>query len=163
MLRNKKAVVTGGAGFIGSHLADELAKQGYHVVILDDLSTGKKENIAGLLSRDNVEFVEGSITNLSMLRKLFQRIDYIFHQAAIPSVLRSVENPQAVHEVNLTGTLNVLLAAKDNGVKKVVYASSSSVYGDTPTLPKREDMIPNPQSPYAVTKLAGEYYCHVFR
>ena len=111
MLKNKKAVVTGGAGFIGSHLADELAKQGYHVVILDDLSTGKKENIAGLLNHDNVEFVEGSITNLSMLRKLFQRIDYIFHQAAIPSVLRSVENPQAVHEVNITGTLNVLLAA----------------------------------------------------
>lgn len=163
MLKNKRAVVTGGAGFIGSHLADELAKQGYHVVILDDLSTGKKENIAGLLSRDNVEFVEGSITDLLLLNKLFQCVDYIFHQAAIPSVLRSVENPQAVHEVNLTGILNVFLAAKDNGVKKVVYASFSSVYGDTPTLPKREDMIPNPQSPYAVTKLAGEYYCQVFR
>ena len=163
MLKNKKAVVTGGAGFIGSHLADELAKQGYHVVILDDLSTGKKENIAGLLNQDNVEFVEGNITDLPMLRKLFQCVDYIFHQAAIPSVPRSIKNPLASHEANLTGTLNVLLAARDNGVKKVIYASSSSVYGDIPTLPKREDMIPNPQSPYAVTKLAGEYYCHVFR
>jgi len=94
MLKNEKAVVTGGAGFIGSHLADELAKQGYHVVILDYLSTGKKENIAGLLRRDDIEFVEGSITDLLLLNKLFQRIDYIFHQAAIPSVPRSIENPR---------------------------------------------------------------------
>lgn len=163
MKQNKKAVVTGGAGFIGSHLADKLATRGYHVVILDDLSTGKKENIAGLLSQNNVKFVEGSVTDLPLLQELFQNVDYVFHQAAIPSVPRSIENPQASHKTNITGTLNVLLAARDNGIKKVVYASSSSVYGDTPTLPKREDMPPNPQSPYAVTKLAGEYYCQAFQ
>jgi len=161
--QNKKAVVTGDAGFIGSHLADELATRGYHVVVLDDLSTGKKENIAGLLRQDNVKFVEGSVTGLPLLQELFRSVDYVFHQAAIPSVPRSIENPQASHETNIIGTLNVLLAARDNGVKKVVYASSSSIYGDTPTLPKREDMPPNPQSPYAVTKLAGEYYCQAFQ
>ena len=99
----------------------------------------------------------------TLLQKIFQGIDYVFHQAAIPSVPRSTANPLASHEANITGTLNVLLAARDNGVKKVIYASSSSVYGDTPTLLKKEDMLPNPQSPYAVTKLAGEYYCQVFQ
>jgi UDP-glucose 4-epimerase len=112
--------------------------------------------------RDKVDFINGSVTNLPLLQEIFQGVDFIFHQAAIPSVPRSIENPLASHEVNITGTLNVLLAARDNKVKKVIYASSSSVYGDTPTLPKREDMPPNPQSPYAVTKLAGEYYCQVF-
>jgi UDP-glucose 4-epimerase len=166
----KAVVVTGGAGFIGSHLAEELLKRQYKVIILDDLSTGKLENIKHLIdpsshrgeSRNNVEFVRGSITNLALLKNVFQGIDYVFHQAAIPSVPRSIENPRATHEANITGTLNVLLAAKASGVKKVIYASSSSVYGDTPTLPKTEDMFPNPQSPYAVTKLAGEYYCQVF-
>jgi len=157
-----RAVVTGGAGFIGSHLAEGLAKRGCHVIILDDLSTGKMENIAKLLKGSKADYIEGSITNLALLGKLFQGVDHVFHQAAIPSVPRSVENPLASHEANITGTLNVLLAARDNGVKKVVYASSSSVYGDTPTLPKRENMPPNPQSPYAVTKLAGEYYCQAF-
>jgi UDP-glucose 4-epimerase len=158
----RKVVVTGGAGFIGSHLAEELTKRGYNVIIVDDLSTGKMENIAFLSARKNVQFTRGTITDLTLLSKLFQDADYVFHQAAIPSVPRSIENPLAAHEVNITGTLNVLLTARDSGVKKVVYASSSSVYGDTPTLPKREDMPPNPQSPYAVTKLAGEYYCQVF-
>jgi UDP-glucose 4-epimerase len=159
----KKALVTGGAGFIGSHLAEELARRGYQVTILDDLSTGKKGNIEALLKSDGVSFVQGSITDPSLLQRLFPNVDLVFHLAAIPSVPRSIENPLASHEANVTGTLNVLLAARDNGVKKVVYASSSSVYGDTPTLPKREDMPPNPQSPYAVTKLAGEYYCRVFQ
>lgn len=158
----KRTIVTGGAGFIGSHLAEELAGRGYEVVILDDLSTGRMGNIEQLLKRDNVRFVSGSVTNLSLLQGLFQNVDYVFHQAAIPSVPRSIKNPQASHEANITGTLNVLLAARDCNVKKVVYASSSSVYGDTPTLPKREDMPPNPQSPYAATKLAGEYYCYAF-
>jgi len=157
-----KAVVTGGAGFIGSHLAEELAKRGYYVIILDDLSTGRMENIAELSRGSKADCIKGSITDLALLRKSFQGVDYVFHQAAIPSVPRSVENPLASHEANITGTLNVLLAARDTGVKKVIYASSSSVYGDTPTLPKREDMLPNPQSPYAVTKLAGEYYCRAF-
>ncbi len=159
----KKVIVTGGAGFIGSHLAEELARRGYQVVILDDLSTGKLENIQPLLKKGHMEFMQGSITDLPLLQRFFQGIDYLFHQAAIPSVPRSIANPQASHEANITGTLNVLIAAKDNGVKKVIYASSSSVYGDTPTLPKKEDMPPNTQSPYAVTKLAGEYYCQVFQ
>jgi len=155
-------IVTGGAGFIGSHLADELVRRGYKVIILDNLSTGRMSNIEPLLRDGSAEFVQGSITDLPLLRKLFSGADYVFHQAAIPSVPRSVKNPKASHDANVTGTLNVLLAAKNNGIKKVIYASSSAVYGDTPTLPKVEDMIPNPQSPYAVTKLAGEYYCNVF-
>ena len=159
----KRVVVTGGAGFIGSHLAEELVRRGYYVIILDDVSTGKIENIELLLKQGTVEFIQGSITDFPLLRKLFQGIDYVFHQAAIPSVARSIENPQVTHEVNVTGTLKVLLAARDNRVRKVIYASSSSVYGDTPTLPKSEDMVPNPQSPYAVTKLAGEFYCRVFQ
>jgi len=158
----KKVAVTGGAGFIGSHLAEELAGRGYHVIVIDDLSTGKMANIEPLLKRVNVEFVQGCITDLPLLRNLFQGVYCVFHQAAIPSVPRSIDNPQATHNVNATGTLNVLLAARESGVKKVIYASSSSVYGDTPTLPKAEDMAPNPQSPYAVTKLTGEYYCQVF-
>jgi UDP-glucose 4-epimerase len=158
----REVVITGGAGFIGSHIAEKLANQGYHTTILDDLSTGKMENIEALLKRSNVELVQGSITDITLLQRIFKGVYYVFHQAAIPSVPRSIENPQASHDVNVTGTLNILLAARDNSVKKVVYSSSSSVYGDTPTLPKREDMPPNPQSPYAVTKLAGEYYCQVF-
>jgi len=158
----KKVVVTGGAGFIGSHLAEELVRRGYYTTVLDDLSTGKIDNIEGLLSKKNVDFMQGSVTNLPLLLELFQNAEYVFHQAAIPSVPRSVDSPQFSHEVNITGTLNVLLSARDSGVKKVIYASSSSVYGDTPTLPKREDMLPEPQSPYAVTKLAGEYYCRAF-
>jgi UDP-glucose 4-epimerase len=156
-----KVIVTGGAGFIGSHLTDELIRQGYKVIVLDNLSTGRMSNIEPFLGKAG--FVQGSVTDLPLLKKLFPGIDYVFHQAAIPSVPRSVRNPRASHNANITGTLNVLLAARDNGVKKVVYASSSSVYGESETLPKIEDMIPNPQSPYAVTKLAGEYYCKVFQ
>jgi UDP-glucose 4-epimerase len=159
----KKVVVTGGAGFIGSHLAEELAKRGNHVIVIDDLSSGKAENIERLLNKGGVESVEGSITDLQLLKSLLSGADYVFHQAAIPSAIRSMEDPLACHQVNITGTLNVLLASRDEGVKKVIYASSSSIYGDSPTLPKSEDMMPNPLSPYAVTKLAGEYYCRVFR
>jgi len=158
----RKVVVTGGAGFIGSHLAEELVNRGYHVVILDDLSTGKRENIEALLKGEDVKFIQGSITDLRLLQGLFQNVDYVFHQAAIPSVPRSIENPTTSHEANITGTLNVLLAARDNGVGKVIYASSCAIYGNTQTLPIREDAPPHPLSPYAVTKLAGEYYCQVF-
>lgn len=158
-----KNLVTGGAGFIGSSLAEELAKRGDEVIILDDLSTGKMENIKEeVIKWHNVEFIKGSVTNLDRLKELFEDVDYVFHQAAIPSVQRSIENPLATNEANATGTLNVLIAARDCGVKKVIFASSSSVYGDTPELPKREDMKPDPLSPYAVTKLVGEYYCKVF-
>jgi len=159
----KIAVVTGGAGFIGSHLAELLVDRGYHVIIVDDLSTGKKGNIEALLEKSSVEFIQGSITDLSLLQNVLKNAIYVFHQAAIPSVPRSIENPKDSHEVNVTGTLNVLLAARENCVKKVIYASSCAVYGDISTIPNKEDMPPNPQSPYAVTKLTGEYYCRVFQ
>ena len=159
----KKALVTGGAGFIGSHLAEELIKQDYQVIILDDLSTGRRENIQPLLAQDDVQFILGSVTDLSLLNKLFQGVDYVFHLAAIPGVPQSIENPLASHEVNLTGTLNVLLAATENKVMRVIYASSCAVYGDSPSIPQKEDMPPRPQSPYAVSKLCSEYYCQVFR
>jgi len=157
-----KVIVTGGAGFIGSHLVQELLKHGHQVIILDNLSTGRLSNIEFLLDDKNVAFVQGSLNNLPLLRRLFSGTDFVFHQAAVPSVPRSIKDPRTSHHANATGTLNVLLAARDNGVKKVIFASSSSVYGDTPTLPKVEDMAPNPQSPYAVTKLAAENYCRVF-
>jgi UDP-glucose 4-epimerase len=158
----KRVIVTGGAGFIGSSLVEELAGRSYQVIVIDNLSTGKIANLETSLGKKNVEFIEGNIQNLSLLRRAFTGAEYVFHQAAVPSVPRSIKNPRASHDANITGTLNVLLAARDKGIKKLVYASSSSVYGDTPTLPKTEDMTPNPQSPYAVTKLAGEYYCRVF-
>ena len=157
-----KVVVTGGAGFIGSHLAEELARRNFHLTIVDNLSTGKIENIESLLKLGNVKFIEGDIGDLPLLQKLFQGVTYVFHQAAIPSLSKSIENPLASHEANLTGTLNVLIAAKGSGVRKVIYASSSSVYGDTPSLPKKENLKPQPKSPYAVTKIAGEYYCQIF-
>jgi UDP-glucose 4-epimerase len=160
-MKDKSVVITGGAGFIGSNLAEELATSN-RVIIIDDLSTGRKENIDHLLQKDNVKFIQGSISDLKLLQNSFRGIDFVFHQAALPSVPRSVKDPKASNEVNITGTLNVLLAARDNKVRKVVYASSSSVYGDTPALPKSEDMPPNPQSPYALTKLVGEYYCRIF-
>ena len=159
----KKVVVTGGAGFIGSHLSGKLAEGDYQVIILDDLSTGKMENVELLLKKDNVKLVKGSITDLPLLKEVFQGVQYVFHLAAIASVPWSIKDPQLSHEVNATGTLKVLLAAKDSGVSKVIYSSSAAVYGDTPTLPQREDMLPNPQSPYAASKLAAEYYCRVFQ
>jgi UDP-glucose 4-epimerase len=161
-MKKAKAIVTGGAGFIGSHIAEELVNSGYQVIIVDDLSTGKLANIEPFLKKGSVEFVQGSITDLAILQRLFKGVTYVFHQAALASVPRSIKDPIATHEANVTGTLNVLVAAKDNKVKKVIYASSSSVYGDTPTLPKKEDMPPSPQSPYAVSKLAGESYCQAF-
>lgn len=161
-MNNKRILITGGAGFIGSNLARHLSNAQNHVIIVDDLSTGRKQNIDDLIQRNKIEFIEGSITDLDLLQETFTNIDYVFHEAALPSVPRSIKDPLTTNLVNINGTLNVLIAAKDNGVKKVVYASSSSVYGDTPTLPKIESMIPNPLSPYAITKLTGEYYCQVF-
>jgi len=155
-------IVTGGAGFIGSNLADTLAQQHYNVIIIDNLATGRQENIEHLLDHPRVTFIEGSVTDLDLLMETFPGADGIFHQAAIPSVPRSVKDPIASNEANITGTLNVLVAAKDCGVSSVVAASSSSVYGDTPVLPKHEGMVPNPLSPYAVTKFAGECYGKVF-
>jgi UDP-glucose 4-epimerase len=194
-LKTTKAVITGGAGFIGSHIAEELLIRGWRVTVIDDLSTGSLENIQHLLAsplsdpaesslasspsslsklpsssnfdlsaEDNgkLQFIHGTITDLPFLQKHFSGIDYIFHEAAIPSVPKSVSDPLSSHEANLTGSLNVLLAARDNQVKKVICASSCAVYGDEPTLPKQEDMAPVPLSPYASTKLGMEYYCRVF-
>ena len=157
-MSTKKVIVTGGAGFIGSNLVDKLSKQN-SVTVVDDLSTGKMENIAHL---KNIDFILGSITDLGLLKKAFEGAEYVFHLAALPSVQRSVDDPLASNAANVDGTLNVLLAARDCGVKKVIYASSSAVYGDEPTLPKREDMMPGPLSPYAVGKITGEYYARVF-
>ena len=151
-----KAVVTGGAGFIGSHIADALLRQGWDVTIIDDLSTGRAENIANLL--DSVEFIEKSILDEAALAQALAGAEVVFHQAAVPSVPRSIEEPLLTHEVNATGTLRVALAARAAGVKRIVYASSSSYYGDAKELPKREDMPPNPLSPYALQKFAGERY-----
>jgi UDP-glucose 4-epimerase len=157
-----KYIVTGGAGFIGSHIVEELARQKHEVVILDNLFSGKRENIQPFLKKKEVTFVRGSITDMSVLKKILEGADGIFHEGAIASVPRSIANPLATNEANVTGTLNVLIAARDCGVRKVLFASSSSVYGDTPVLPKREDMTPFPLSPYAVSKLTGEHYLRVF-
>jgi len=159
----RKAVVTGGAGFIGSHLAETLAEQGYHVIVLDDLSAARNESIEDVLRKDNVEFAQGSITDRPLLQKLFHGAHCIFHLAAAVSVPQSIDDPRSCHETNLTGTLNVFIAARDNGVAKVVYSSSSAVYGDLPATPAIESLTLNPKSPYAVTKLAGEHYGQVFQ
>jgi UDP-glucose 4-epimerase len=157
-----KYLVTGGAGFIGSHIVDTLSERGNEIIILDNFFSGRKENISHLKSIKKIHFIHGSITDLAMLKTTCESVDGIFHEAAIASVARSVNNPVATNETNVTGTLNVLMAARDAGVKKIVYASSSSVYGDTPTLPKTESMCPCPKSPYAVSKHAGEEYLRVF-
>ncbi|RLC53628.1 MAG: LPS biosynthesis protein WbpP [Chloroflexota bacterium] len=153
-------LITGGAGFIGSHIVEELVRRRERVRVLDNFSTGRRENLAPFL--EHVELVEGDLRDLSTVRRVAEGVDYILHQAALPSVPRSIADPLTSNDSNVTGTLHLLIAARDAGVKRVVYASSSSVYGDNPTLPKREDMSPAPKSPYAVSKLAGEYYCRVF-
>jgi len=154
-------LVTGGAGFIGSNIAIELVRRGETVRIIDNLATGRKQNIEGIL--DRAEFIEGDICDLETIRRAASGVDYVLHQAAIPSVARSVEDPVTTNSANVTGTLNVLLSARDARVKRLVFASSSSIYGDSPTLPKEESMCPNPLSPYAASKLIGEYYCKIFQ
>src|SRR5687768_18380203 len=154
------AVVTGGAGFIGSHIAGALASSGARVRVLDDLSTGHRENLDEI--GGNIDFVQGSVADEQLLSKALENVELIFHEAAIPSVPRSVEAPRNTHIASVDGTFALLLAAKEAGVKRVVYAASSSAYGDQPTLPKAEQMAPDPLSPYAVAKLVGEYYCRVF-
>lgn len=154
------ALVTGGAGFIGSHIAARLASLGRRVRILDDLSTGHRENLEEI--DPNIEFVQGSVADRDTLEKALEDVELVFHEAAIPSVPRSVEDPNQTHIASVDGTFSLLLAARDKKVRRVVYAASSSAYGDQPTLPKVEDMLPDPLSPYAVAKLVGEYYCQVF-
>ena len=155
-----KYLVTGGAGFIGSNIVEELLKLGHTVRVIDNFSTGKRENIKPF--EKDIELIEGDIRSYHIVQQAVKGVEVVLHQAALPSVPRSINDPITTNEVIVTGTLNILQAARDAGVRRIVYASSSSIYGDNPELPKHEGMIPNPLSPYAVAKLAGEKYCLVF-
>jgi len=153
-------LVTGGAGFIGSHIVAELVRRGERVRVFDNFSTGKEANLGAVLQ--DIELIQGDLRDLETVRHAVSGVDYVLHQGALPSVIRSVDDPLTSDACNVVGTLNLLTAARDAGVRRVVYASSSSVYGDSPTLPKHEDMRCAPKSPYAVSKLAGEHYCQAF-
>ena len=153
-------LVTGGAGFIGSNLADELIKQGAKVKIIDNLITGFRENLEEI--NGDFDFIEGDINDDTILKKALENVEIVFHQAALPSVPRSVENPEETHQACVNATFNLLCKAKDFNVRRLIYAASSSAYGDQPVLPKVETMRPAPLSPYAAAKLMGEYYCQVF-
>jgi len=157
-------LVTGGAGFIGSNLVENLLAAGHRVRVLDNFLTGRRENLAGLAERygDAFELVEGDLRDLALTRSAAEGIEYVLHQGALPSVPRSVADPVLSSEINVGGTLSLLVAARDAGVRRVIFAASSSAYGDTPQLPKCESMTPNPKSPYAAQKLAGEHYMRIF-
>jgi UDP-glucose 4-epimerase len=151
-------LVTGGAGFIGSHIVERLVKSGHSVKVIDDLSTGKMERIRPF----KIEFIGGDIRNIETVRMAMEGVDYVIHTAAVRAVKRSIDNPSETDEVNVHGTLNVLLVAQERGVKRVVYTSSSSIYGECKKFPQKETFHPDPVSPYAVSKLAGEFYCRMF-
>jgi nucleoside-diphosphate-sugar epimerase len=157
---NNRMLVTGGAGFIGSNLADALIAQGASVCILDNLITGFRENLEEI--KGDFDFVEGDLNDPAALAKALEGVEVVFHEAALPSVPRSVANPLETHQACVNGTFALLNAAKDSGVRRVIYAASSSAYGDQPILPKVETMAPKPMSPYAGAKLMGEYYCRIF-
>jgi nucleoside-diphosphate-sugar epimerase len=152
-------LITGGAGFIGSHLTEEIVRRGHRARVADSLVTGRRRNLEHV---DGVEFLQGDLAEPSFAARAVEGMEYVLHQAAIPSVPRSVEDPVASHRANIDASLNVLVAARAAGVKRVVYAGSSSVYGNTEELPKREDMPPHPLSPYALQKYVGEQYCQLF-
>ena len=153
-------LVTGGAGFIGSNLVRRLVAAGARVRVFDNLSSGRLENLAGV--EDDIEFVRGDLRDAAAVRAALRGIRHVFHAGALASVQASVDDPATTHAVNVTGTLNVLLAARDAGAERVVFSSSASVYGDTPAMPQREDLRPAPLSGYALSKLAGEHYGQVF-
>lgn len=153
-------LVTGGAGFIGSNIVFELVKRGHRVKVLDSFVTGKRENLDGVLGK--IELIEGDVRDLELLRKIIKGCDYVLHQAALRSVPKSMNDPISYTQVNVVGTLNILMVSQEAKVKRVVYASSSSVYGDSTRLPQKEQQMPQPISPYAASKLAGEHYCRVF-
>ena len=161
-LSGKKVLVTGGAGFIGSNLCDYLVKSNNEVFCLDDLSTGKKENITPLLELPNFHFIEGDIRDYEVCKDATSKVEIVFHQAALGSVPRSIDNPLLTHSVNNTGFLNMLEASRQNNIERFIYAASSSTYGDSKELPKVEDNIGKPLSPYAVTKLSNELYARIF-
>jgi UDP-glucose 4-epimerase len=163
MKKNQKAyLVTGGAGFIGSNIVEELLKKGQRVRVLDNFATGKRENLFAFKEDANFELIEGDLRSFHTVRSAVKSIDYILHQGALPSVPRSIEDPLTTNDVNILGTLNILEAAKEFGIKRVVYASSSSIYGDSETLPKTETMPVDPLSPYALSKYTAERYCRIF-
>lgn len=153
-------LVTGGAGFVGSHIAAGLIESGARVRVIDDLSTGHRENLEEI--GGEIDFIKASLTDEGATRRALEDVEVVFHEAALPSVPRSVNSPRETHAACVDGTFTLLLAAKERGVRRIVYAASSSAYGDQPTLPKVEEMRPDPLSPYAVAKLVGEYYCQVF-
>nr|MDK2851517.1 UDP-N-acetylglucosamine/UDP-N-acetylgalactosamine 4-epimerase [Candidatus Cloacimonadota bacterium] len=157
-----KYLVTGGAGFIGSNIVSELLRQGQQVVVLDNFATGKRENILPLMKNENLTMIEGDLRSFHIVRSAVKGVDYILHQGALPSVPRSINDPITSNDVNILGMLNILEAAKEFGVKRVVTASSSSIYGNSETMPKVESMPVNPLSPYALTKYAQERYCQIF-
>ena len=161
-LKNKKVLVTGGAGFIGANLCEALLERQNKVVCLDNFATGKRENITGFLKNSNFTLIEGDIRNLEDCQKASKGVDYILHQAALGSVPRSIKDPITSNDVNVSGFLNMLVAARDNKVKRVVYAASSSTYGDSESMPKLEDIIGKPLSPYAITKYVNELYADIF-
>jgi nucleoside-diphosphate-sugar epimerase len=161
-VKGVQILVTGGAGFIGSHLAHDLVARGARVRVLDNFLTGRRENLKSLAGNPLLEVIEGDIRDLAAVTAAMRGVRYVFHEAALPSVPRSVEDPATSLGIGIQGTLNVLAAARAGGCERVVYASSSSVYGNTPALPKAESMLPTPLSPYAVSKLAGEHLCAVF-
>jgi len=162
MLENKNLLITGGAGFIGSNLIERFLKQNNRIVCLDNLATGKLENIEPWLADPDFKFIEGDIRHLETCHKAVEGIDIVIHQAALGSVPRSINDPKTTNEVNISGFVNMLIATKDAGIKRFVYAASSSTYGDHPTLPKVEEQIGRPLSPYAVTKYVNELYAKVF-
>ena len=161
-LRSKRILITGGAGFIGSNLAEKLLNLGAKVTVLDNFSTGKRENLVNIKSHDNFTLIEGDIRNLETCHEACKGVDYILHEAALGSVPRSLNDPITSNEVNITGFLNMLVAARDAEVKRFVYAASSSTYGDSENLPKVEDKIGKPLSPYAITKYVNELYADIF-
>ena len=161
-IKNKKVLVTGGAGFIGANLCEALLEKQNTVVCLDNFATGKRKNIRGLLNNANFTLIEGDIRNLQDCLKASLGVDYVLHQAALGSVPRSIKDPITSNDVNVSGFLNMLVAARDNKVKRVVYAASSSTYGDSESMPKVEDIIGKPLSPYAITKYVNELYADIF-
>jgi len=161
-LTNKRILITGGAGFIGSNLSEVLLEKGNTVICLDNLATGRKENIAHFLSNPNYTFIEGDIRNLTDCHQSVKNVDYVLHQAALGSVPRSIKDPITSNDVNVSGFLNMLVASRDAGIKRFIYAASSSTYGDSESLPKVEETIGKPLSPYAITKYVNELYADVF-